>query len=1075
MAIHFARYAIPFAITALLAAGAAAYVPYAITQLVDSLASDRAVQSAVILTGIAAGYTFLRWLATFQVRFLVYRIDITIQRVIFRRLAAAPSEWLTREGKSSQMYLSAIPAQISQLAFVVEFVTESILILVLTGVLTVMVGWIGPVVLAAVVAGSIGAKHLIDKATDADRDFLDSDHRRSALIDVLVSAWQAIDRGGLIRGLMAPMKETRSRQRRLLRRRALRSGEAQMAVGSLPYLVQTIAVALIIMVYSDISTGEVIAILVIVRMILFAVGENLISYEALRFGASISAQARRMFDETKGSSSKPPASGDPGSLTFSGPDGGVVEVPRGARVLIVGATPIHTQEAFSAVERATALGNWNVSRPGDHVTVSRSFPLWDGSIEENAAFWRDSGRVESAFGIVGLSEEVKRMREGADTVLSSTTSSLSDGQRVRLGIAQALLLEPDLLMLEDVFAPLDPERGERLAQNILTSRSFERTVVFTSTRSEYEPCATHRLEWDGANLKVEPMRSETPPEIGAVPQARQPEASDFRPPPTASYEKPAPPPRGSDFLASLRTLYSPWALILIVLTGALAVGMEYVISGLAEQADSWPWVLAMATVTLIGATAAWVNGFTVLSSPIDTVDRLHTRIVGRLAGGGLDQMHESLVGRFGRDFYSLETRVPTILSGTVLMILSLGVSATTVALTGWQTLPVLAVLAVIGWAFWRIARPALIDTMQLSANVRGPLLNFARTALSYGPVHTSRPLQKVVNDRFDDLASVRAVIVGRAGYIRLLTLFGVEMLGLGLFLTAVWAVALLPLQGAIPAGVVVYAAFVLAQSMRTLVDNLQMLDGTILQVSRVAGILGERRLPSRKSLASEADGYDRSVPAQTDSDGSSPVIELKRLVVDRPGVDLPSPVSFTLGKGEFVAVTGPSGCGKSLLLRTIALGRPPAEGTVRLWGRSGGQGRELMAGKGMFIDSEMSLLPVSVSDFFGHLSPGADSLLQRLSDAAGVPVDPASQIDQLSLAERQLVNLARCWWGRPELILADEATSALTAEGERAVLTVLREFSPDTAQVAVLHRAENLDMADSVSAMKVGDQMIGTV
>src|SRR5699024_1938381 len=114
-----------------------------------------------------------------------------------------------------------------------------------------------------------------------------------------------------------------------------------------------------------------------------------------------------------------------------------------------------------------------------------------------------------------------------------------------------------------------------------------------------------------------------------------------------------------------------------------------------------------------------------------------------------------------------------------------------------------------------------------------------------------------------------------------------------------------------------------------------------------------------------------------------------------------------------------------------------------------------------YIESDLPQLPLTAVELLEGASPNAVALLDLLVSAAGAsPVDRAIPVADLDHARRQLVNLARGFADRPDVVFCDEATSALGTAAERAAYTALRAYAPHTAILAVLHRVDNQDLAD---------------
>ena len=126
-------------------------------------------------------------------------------------------------------------------------------------------------------------------------------------------------------------------------------------------------------------------------------------------------------------------------------------------------------------------------------------------------------------------------------------------------------------------------------------------------------------------------------------------------------------------------------------------------------------------------------------------------------------------------------------------------------------------------------------------------------------------------------------------------------------------------------------------------------------------------------------------------------------------------VSFSINKGEFIAVMGPSGCGKTTTLRMIAGLDKPTAGEIRLWGRRLNED-EPWEREAPLVWQNYALFPflsVRKNVEFGLKQRGvptasrkakADEWLERL----GITELADRAVDQLSGGQRQRVALARC-------------------------------------------------------------------
>lgn len=127
--------------------------------------------------------------------------------------------------------------------------------------------------------------------------------------------------------------------------------------------------------------------------------------------------------------------------------------------------------------------------------------IFSGTIEENLRWGKpDATELEMwhALEIAQWAEEVAAFPQQLKTPIGEWGVTLSGGQKQRLSLARVLLRKPKILLLDDVWAPLDSITLDNLMKAL--QRSFSKaTVIFISHRWEVAPYADRKLELASAN------------------------------------------------------------------------------------------------------------------------------------------------------------------------------------------------------------------------------------------------------------------------------------------------------------------------------------------------------------------------------------------------------------------------------------------------------------------------------------------------------------------------------------------------------------------------------------------------
>jgi ABC-type sugar transport system ATPase subunit len=193
--------------------------------------------------------------------------------------------------------------------------------------------------------------------------------------------------------------------------------------------------------------------------------------------------------------------------------------------------------------------------------------------------------------------------------------------------------------------------------------------------------------------------------------------------------------------------------------------------------------------------------------------------------------------------------------------------------------------------------------------------------------------------------------------------------------------------------------------------------------------------------------------------------------------------SFTVRPGSVHALLGENGAGKSTLVKVMTGAVRPDAGTLRLGGqevRFSNTADAVRHGVAV-VAQELSLFPHLdiVANLFPMREPRRGPLIDRrrmlevakpVLESLGVNHRPDTLVGSLSLAERQLVEIAKALVAKPQVLLLDEPTSALeTGASERllGILRVLREANVGVVYVSHILE-EVMSLCDEVTVLRDG-------
>lgn len=194
-------------------------------------------------------------------------------------------------------------------------------------------------------------------------------------------------------------------------------------------------------------------------------------------------------------------------------------------------------------------------------------------------------------------------------------------------------------------------------------------------------------------------------------------------------------------------------------------------------------------------------------------------------------------------------------------------------------------------------------------------------------------------------------------------------------------------------------------------------------------------------------------------------------------------VTLSIGEGEIHALLGENGAGKSTLVKMLYGSLQPDEGDILWRGKkvsitSPSQARQ--TGIGMVFQHFSLFDSLSVADNIvlsldgTHTQSEVAREARELSENYGLPLNPQSIVGDLSVGERQRVEIVRCLLQNPDLIILDEPTSVLTPqEADKLFVTLERLRDEGRSILYISHRLDEVQRLCSEATILRHGKVVG--
>jgi ATP-binding cassette, subfamily B, bacterial len=432
----------------------------------------------------------------------------------------------------------------------------------------------------------------------------------------------------------------------------------------------------------------------------------------------------------------------------------------------------------------------------------------------------------------------------------------------------------------------------------------------------------------------------------------------------------------------------------------------------------------------------------------------------------------ALVARVTSDIYRIQDFMEWGGMGMMIGISQLILAVAAMLFYRWQ----LAVMVVIGVTIYGVAllifqrvlgrahdrvRERVADSMSaLGESITG--LPTVRAYGAEGP--TLHRVRSAVDAQFR--AEFRTYSLGSALF------SSAEVFAGGLTAAVVGVGILLGADSGLSAGGLIAFLFLvnlLVQPVQTLVETLDSAQAAGAGMRKVIGVLD-----TPVDLADPVDGVD--LPDRPLD------VSVRGLSFAYPtGDTVLSDVSADIRPGQRVAVVGQTGSGKTTFAKLVVRLLDPADGVVEIAGVPVGRVRfASLRSRVGYVPQEGFLFDTTVAENVRYGRPGVsdDGICMALADLGltdwveslpdGIHTQVGERGSHLSAGERQLVALSRAWMSQPDLLVLDEATSAVDPALEVSLRRAIDRLISGRTSITIAHRLSTAEASDEVLVFDQG-------
>ncbi|KAI8809825.1 P-loop containing nucleoside triphosphate hydrolase protein [Cladochytrium replicatum] len=774
-----------------------------------------------------------------------------------------------------------------------------------------------------------------------------------------------------------------------------------------------------------------------------------------------------------------------------------LNIPRGSLVAVVGKVGSGKSSLLSAVAGGMRKTGGAATVTGSIAYCPQEPWIMSGSIEDNITFGDETLKkmVSHAVSAACLDHDLDLMPYGLGTRIGEKGVNLSGGQKTRVSLARAVARDADIYILDDPTAALDAHVGKEIVDHTITGLLRAKTVLWAThqlhllPRTDFvvvmnngaiaETGTFSELIATADGVLSDMMKDYAYDEEIALTTAKAKNSDDtvikavknFEIQQAIAEDRRSGSFTWSTFMSYFRAGGPLFLPLLILLLSILIINNSFTKIFLAlwtrdalhlAPGDYTKIYLGLGTFNTVLIFALIV--FTVYSGIKATISIHNGALIGLLRAPMNffdDQPVGRILNRMTIDVRELDGNLPLNVFITSRELSYFMSAVVVIAYSAPQILILFAVLVAITYSFYRIFRVSYRELKRLQSTMMSPLLSHISETMNGVSSIKAYGAQK----HFIDAQRQK---MDRANAASLYFQAARSWLGLRLDMltsTVVLMLVILGGSGAID-GVAVGLGLTSAISLGTWFNNFLVAftstEAMFNCVERLNHYMYD--LPAEPDRELPGDPAPHTWPDA----GKVEVNQLELRYQSRPDRAVISNLTFSIRPGEKLGIVGRTGSGKSSLASAFFRMLNISRGSINI------DGRDITKVGLKTLRSNLGIIPQEPVIFNGTIrsnldirSEHTDDELWNVLELVGLKTYISSRADKLehavvetgsnlSAGQRQLLCVARALLGKPKILIMDEATAALDAEGVDRVSDLMKTVLAKTTVISVAHNLKSI-------------------